>query len=196
MKEDAYITWSPFEEKWLKFFSAQGAAMLATNITVLPLVMSLLVWFWTDGREGLRPKRIRKGCIVLALVSILLWPAVFLSLPKIPVVVQTMPQRHNFWLHGSFIPQALDFQAREQPRNAATDFMPDIPWVRQQLDQTSDLRRRLGSHFQTNFFSGLPWHEEDSPGNYTIRQTAEGIEYHWYDIEGGEHVVPLFRKNQ
>jgi hypothetical protein len=68
--------------------------------------------------------------------------------------------------------------------------------VRQQLVETSDLRREIGSNFQTNFFSGQPWHEEDSPGNYTIRQTAQGIEYLWYDIEGGEHVVPLFLNNK
>jgi hypothetical protein len=51
----------------------------------------------------------------------------------------------------------------------------------------------LDARFQTNLFSGDLWHEEDSPGNYTLRRIPEGIQYVWYDIEGGESVVPLFK---
>jgi hypothetical protein len=35
--------------------------------------------------------------------------------------------------------------------------------------------------------------EEDSPGNYTLREGAEGFECDWYDNDGGENVIPLFR---
>jgi hypothetical protein len=39
---------------------------------------------------------------------------------------------------------------------------------------------------------GLPWREEDSPGNYTLRQTAEGIDFVSYDIDGAANAAPLF----
>jgi hypothetical protein len=83
MKEDAYITWSPFEEKRLKFFSAHGAAILATNITVILFVVALLVGFWTGGRKRMRPQRVLTASVAIALGAVLLWPAVFLSLPNI-----------------------------------------------------------------------------------------------------------------
>jgi hypothetical protein len=196
MKEDAYITWSPFEEKRLKFFSAHGAAILATNITVILFVVALLVGFWTGGRKRMRPQRVLTASVAIALGAVLLWPAVFLSLPKIPVVVQTWPESQNAYVQGMEIPASLESKIDQHSLKPAANFTPDIAWVRQQLVETSDLRREIGSNFQTNFFSGQPWHEEDSPGNYTIRQTAQGIEYLWYDIEGGEHVVPLFLNNK
>jgi hypothetical protein len=38
--------------------------------------------------------------------------------------------------------------------------------------------------------------EEDSPGNYTIRQTDEDFEYIWYDIEGAPQIVPLSERRE
>jgi hypothetical protein len=95
-------------------------------------------------------------------------------------------------LHGHSIPAYLEQEAGGK----GTNFTPDIAWVRMQLGESSDFRRKLDPDFQTNFFSDQPWREEDSPGNYTVRQTAVGIEYIWYDLEGGEHAVPLFRKKE
>ncbi len=31
--------------------------------------------------------------------------------------------------------------------------------------------------------------EEDSPGNYTFRETASGLEFVTYDAQGAEHVL-------
>ena len=39
--------------------------------------------------------------------------------------------------------------------------------------------------------------EEDSPGNYTLRETTNGIEFLGYDAVGGEHVLGSFpRQNK
>jgi len=35
-----------------------------------------------------------------------------------------------------------------------------------------------------------------SPGNYTIRQTEEGFEYIWYDIDGAPQIVPLSERRK
>jgi hypothetical protein len=74
---------------------------------------------------------------------------------------------------------------------AATN-MPDLAWVRQQLREGSPERGDLQITVQTNAIFGLPWREEDSPGNYTLRQTAEGIDFISYDIDGAAIVTPLF----
>lgn len=189
MKEDAYIAWSPFEEKRMAFYSEHGAAVLATNLTVPFVVVALLTLFFISGREGLLIQRFRKGCVMTVFGAMLFWPAIYLWLPKIPVVVQRMPAYGNMTLHRQ-IPMMLERKATEQGTNST----PDVAWLRNQLDPSSSLRREEWHLSQTNFFSGQPWREEDSPGNWTARQTAAGIEYVWYDLEGGKHAVPLFRK--
>ncbi len=188
MTADAYITWSPFQEKRLAFYSKRGAAVLATNLTTPLTVAALLALFIISGSEGLYVQRFRKGCVITVFAAMLLWPAIYLWLPKIPVVVQRMPTLRNMMLHRE-IPSALEVEASKP----GTNFTPDVAWVRSQLGETSSLRREFLPGSQTNFFTGQPWHEEDSPGNWTARQTGEGVEYVWYDLEGGEHAVPLFR---
>ena len=188
MKEDAFLTWSPFEAKRRAFYSAHGAAVLATNFTVPFVLAALLTLYWTSGREGLHVQLIRKRCLMTVCGAILFWLPFYVLLPRIPVVVQMRPERRNEHLHIE-IPTRLAKEAGQQGKN----FMPDIAWVRQQLGEASVFRRNLDAGLQTNFFTGQLWREEDSPGNCTVRQTAEGIEYVWYDLEGGEHEVPLFR---
>jgi hypothetical protein len=180
-----------FGEKRLVFYSGHGAAIMAANITVTLLVAALLTLYWISGREGSRVQRIRKCCEMSLCSALLIWLPIYLLLPKIPVVVQMRPAGRNMLLHHS-IPSYLE----EEAGGKGTNFTPDIAWVRMQLRDTSDFRRNINPKFQTNFFSGQPWCEEDSPGNYTVRQTAGGIEYIWYDIEGGEHAVPLFHKKE
>jgi hypothetical protein len=189
MKEDAYITWTPFEEKRLAFYSNHGAAILTTNIMATLLVAALLAWFWTSGGQRIWVQRLHKASVVAVLAGALSSPLIYLLVPKIPVVIQRIPAVRNTQLHERFIPAFLDDEASKQ----GTNFEPDVAWVRMQLRENSIFRRNLGPDSQTNYFTGQPWQEEDSPGNWTARQTAEGIEYDWYDIEGGEHAVPLFR---
>jgi hypothetical protein len=37
-----------------------------------------------------------------------------------------------------------------------------------------------------NPFFGGPIHEEDSPGNFILRQTTNGVDFVWFDANGGE----------
>ena len=153
---------------------------------------ALLMLYNIKGRDGTSAQRIRKFCRRVRFGAMLCWLPIYLLLPRIPVMVQMMPDRRNSWLHGGTIPKMLENNASEQ----GSDARHDIAWVRTQLVETSSLRRHLLPDSPANFFSGQPWHEEDSPGNYTLRQTAEGIEYIWYDIDGGEQVVPLFHPKE
>jgi len=87
--------------------------------------------------------------------------------------------------------EALELKEGEHAKKDGVKFKPDITWVRQQISQRKE---EITPNMRTNYFSGEPWHEEDSPGNYTLRETSNGVEYVWYDIDGGENVVPLFQE--
>ena len=42
---------------------------------------------------------------------------------------------------------------------------------------------------KTNFVTGESIREEDSPGNYVIREMDGKMKYFWYDINGAEHAA-------
>jgi hypothetical protein len=50
-----------------------------------------------------------------------------------------------------------------------------------------ELGRDVDHRFDENLLLGGSIHEEDSPGNYVIRQTTNGFEFIWFDAYGAEH---------
>ncbi|MGO8929356.1 MAG: hypothetical protein ACLQU3_21025 [Limisphaerales bacterium] len=46
-----------------------------------------------------------------------------------------------------------------------------------------------GGDYMANPLLGGRVREEDSPGNYTFRETASGLEFVTYDAQGAEHVL-------
>jgi hypothetical protein len=195
MKEDAYLDWSPFEPKRLAFYSRHGAAVFATNCVIPFIVVVLLVLYRVGAREGAASERVRKACRITVWGAVLLWLPIYLLLPKTQVVVQMMPIKMNEVLHHDIL-RALQSRAREQAEKSKLNLTTNIEWLSQQLVESSDLRQQLVPNLQTNFFTGQPWRLEDSPGNCTLRKTGEGIEYVWYDIDGGGEATPLFSKNK
>lgn len=196
MQNDAYITWLPFQEKRLTRYSDHGAAVLAANFAVPMLIigfLGLLYSRWSCEQKPVVAKQLRRVSGIVILAAILCGGSIYLCLPKINVVVSRFPGMRMYSLH-KYIPFMLaDFHTNEIAKVSST-LKPDATWVRQQLAETSAWRQGLGERCQTNLFSGQLWREEDSPGNYTIRETTNGLEYVWYDIEGGENVIPLFEK--
>lgn len=197
MQADAYIAWTPFREKQLTRYSEQGAAVTAANVAVPMLMIGLLGLLcgrWAGEKEPALRTRVWWISGVIILAALACWVAINICLPKVTVVVSRHPGMWMNILHKDEIPYKLeDFQTYETAKSGGA-FKPDAAWVRQQLAVTSELRRGLESRFQTNLFSGQLWMEEDSPGNYTVRESTNGVEYVWYDLEGGEHIVPLFKK--
>ena len=197
MREDAYITWTPFQEKRLARYSEHGAAVIAANFAVPVLMiglLGLLSGYWANEKKPVWAKRVCKISRATVLAALVYWGAIYLCLPKINVVVSLMPGMRMRLLHENEIPLELSYLQSQEAARRGGEFKPDAAWVRQQLAETSEWRRGLESRYQTNLFSGQLWREEDSPGNYTIREATNGVEYVWYDLEGGENVVPLFKK--
>jgi hypothetical protein len=73
-------------------------------------------------------------------------------------------------------------QENKKPTNAAAESLR--MYVRTNLASDTNL-------WHKNFLIGGLVREEDSPGNYTIRQTEEDFEYIWYDIDGAPQIIPL-----
>jgi hypothetical protein len=193
MAHDALITWSPLRSQRLTLYSDMGAAVTAANIAVPILLVGLLMCYWSQGGETTLAKRLRRIGMILSSFAIVSWLMIYCSLPKTPVVVSRFPRLRMSLLHNYEIPLAVESEWARQTNHAGVKPGPDAVWVRQQLAQTSALRSKLDPYSQTNHFSGQAWREEDSPGNYIVRDTPTGIDYVWYDIDGAETVVPLFR---
>jgi hypothetical protein len=190
MLEDAYITWKPFQEARLTHYSRHGAAVFTTNIVIPILVVGLLVLLYRRWFHPKRPAdgtRTRKGMVTLFLATLVCWGTIYVCLPKTDVVVTRIPRRFMSNLHDYLVPGLL-----EQLQWPGKPVM-DADLVRQVLVITSDFRKTIPARYRINLFSGAPWMEEDSPGNYMIRAGQDGIDYLWYDMDGAETVVPLFR---
>ncbi len=199
MQADAYIAWTPFREKQLARYSEQGAAVTAANVAVPMLMIGLLGLLcgrWAGEKEPALKTWVWRISGTIILAALACWVAINICLPKVTVIVSRHPGMRMNILHKYNIPDELEhFQTNETARIGGA-FKPAAAWVRQQLAVTSEFRRGLESSYQTNLFSGQLWMEEDSPGNCTVRESTNGVEYVWYDLEGGEHIVPLFIKTK
>jgi hypothetical protein len=192
MQQDAYLTWSAFREKQRTVYTRQGAAETAADFSVPVLVLACLLWYSFHGRQTIRAKAFCKICSFALLVTLAAGPVIYLFLPKTPAYIARWPAVYNYSFHTQGIVAALDWELKAMEDKTGGPFKPDLTWVRQLLLETSALRMGFAADFWMNSFTGRPRHEEDSPGNYTLRQTPEGVEYTWYDIDGGAHSFILF----
>jgi hypothetical protein len=194
MQSDAYIYWTPFQEKRLTRYSGHGAAIIAANVAV-PMLMigllALLVGFWVRHDEPARAKRACTFSGRMALAAVICGVVIYACLPKVQVIASRRPAMQMNHLHQSLIPELYQYAARLRASKGERTKL-DAAWVRHQLAENSDFRKSLGTSKQTNLISGQLWREEDSPGNYMIRQTTSGVDYVWYDIDGGENTMTIF----
>jgi hypothetical protein len=185
MRRDVYIAWTPFQEKRLTYFSPHGAAMVASNVSLSLIAMGLLVWYCTATSQRAWARQCWQCCRIAMVLGGLIWCPIYLLVPKTPVLLASHREA-GMW-HLDEIPWALHGRWGEGATN-----MPDLAWIRQQLREGSPQRNGLRIGVQTNAIFGRPWREEDSPGNYTLRQTPEGIDFVSYDVDGAANVTPLF----
>ncbi len=190
MRKDAYLSWVPYQHDRLVRYSAAGAISTATNFVCVPLVVLLLVFYWMGSSEtglshaGQRNSAIAAGILVVG------WLAMFLMLPKVPVRVTRFSPFH---LQSTFknvrlvLLLAFEDQTPSSPNKNPPSLESQTSWLREKLKVGSDARKELDSKLNVNRFTGMPWHEEDSPGNYTIHQESNDVVAVWYDSHGHEN---------
>ena len=195
MTQDAYVNWTPIGEERLIRYSFRGAAVIAANYAVPVLMLGLLGYLVTNlirKKELVWSVHMAKVVGIVILAALVCWGSIFICLPKTKVVVSSLPAVRLRQLHSQTIPIELARLMVDEGIGESGKRKPDVGWLHRQLVPTSDWRRTLPTSFQKNLLTGEPWREEDSPGNCTIRETPAGIDYVWYDLEGGENIVPLF----
>src|SRR5581483_7732759 len=143
-----------------------------------------VVYPWAD-----KARRIGR---VLIFAGILSGAITYVALPKTEVTVTTTrPGIFTFYLQQS-IRNAID-DGWEKATNRPT--APSAVWVKDLIN--GPVKTELAPWGGlTNYFLGQPMREEDSPGNYTLRETTNGVEYVWYDVDGAEHPAPLFQERK
>jgi len=189
MEKDADLQWTPYREKRNTLYTNQGAAETASDLSVPLLVLALVLSYGFKTSEDPWAKNFCRICSIIVLLALLIWPAIYLSLPKTPAISTTRPWIRNHILHNG-IATALSAAAQENKPNGQI-FKPDLAWVRQQLSENSAFRKEWLSSDQMNFFTGRPIREEDSPGNFTLTETPAGVLYTWYDIDGATNIINL-----
>jgi hypothetical protein len=189
LQSDAVIEWRPTREAGTTVYSTSGARTTALNygtaVAAWGLIMVLIGrGFW---KIALRGWRMAAAALLLGIV---VGGITFAVLPVVEVRLETLP---GIMSHNSL------YQARIEAEGLLADQPePDLAELRRDLatlvatgyPNTWNTSTR-GTVTFPNPFSGTAMREEDSPGNYVIREREGRIEFVAYDAEGGETVMVL-----
>jgi len=181
MRNDVWLNWTPFEEKENRLFSRQGALTVALNWgTGLFAVSFLGAWFLAFASETQKlklPRRIG----VMTIVCAILVGLIYLALPKIEVKLLKDP---------SFI---YSRQQQLALQIALDDLAPKTTSeARKELQELlSSPTNAAAYHLQDwdNYLIGGQIREEDSPGNYLLRETNNQLQLVTIQTDGGEGIA-------
>jgi len=132
---------------------------------------------WSPLRRAARP------ITLIGLISSVVVLSVFLWLPKVSVRLVSWPgvrARHALSTLAEVVRSGLAVNERANV---------SIAEIRSLIERVP---RYLEVDDPSNVLLGGTIQEEDSPGNYTLRETKEGIEFLGYDPLGGWEVIDVF----
>jgi hypothetical protein len=186
MRQDVWLDWTTFAEKKNHLFSKSGALTTALNWAVgllgLGLVAIYLILFFDETHKA---KLLRllgtmvTGCLIVG-------GLVYLCLPKTAVRLVKMPGIHmrmhlsdfRNMLYQSGATNLMGFRAQASLiLSDSTNNLNATTWA-----QSSNWQISLN-----NYFLGGQIREEDSPGNYLLRETNGTVELVVFDAQGAEH---------
>lgn len=183
MQNDVYISWEPFQRKQQFQFSYHGAVIMAVNVTMVLLALGV-TYLAINRRFQLR---FQPRIITVLLIAILAGVITYCVLPKTPVSLTRMPRMYVSMFHKSAV-HNLCRSEREAPKQ-----LPGIILLETYRSRMKDFVKPIpmDDRFRINPYSGLPYQEEDSPGNYILRMGKFGPEYVWYNEYGKETIQAL-----
>jgi hypothetical protein len=188
LESDASIEWRSAREIASTTYSANGARTMATNYGIFATTLGLIVVWVKRPRWSKSGARWRVAAAML--LGLVVGGVVFAALPVVDVRLVQLP--------GIVSRNAL-FQASIEAQEM---------WLQQPRLELAEFRRAFGelvargypdagSPFPAqrvtfpNPYTGTVMREEDSPGNYLIREREGQVEFVAYDAEGGETVTLL-----
>ncbi len=176
MQEDVWLQWKPFAKKERLVFSRQAALTNALNwgtglfVGALLVALALLSW---DRLPELSKRLVVKMAWGTMTCAGLLIPALYFAVPKTEVRFSDHPVARTYnnlqELFGCFL---ADANLPEPARAKA-------------------LLGTLPAAERENHLLGGNIRFEDSPGNFSLHETTNGVEYIAYDAEGAPNVFGL-----
>lgn len=170
MTRDAVVSWRAFVPFRARVYSSHGAVLVAANWTVVPavaLVLTLgLLVRWGKSSRSAAWKLAAAGMVICGAAG----AGIYHSLPKVEVRLErfaALRSQNNLKHLGSF----------------AQSFMPTNSLPTLQSVRTATERAQKEFVFE-NLLQGGSIHEEDSPGNYTLRESTSGIDLLGYSPSG------------
>jgi len=179
MREDVWLDWQPFAEFHQRFHSPGDARNIALNWASFVFVPGLLlIWMVRFARDG-QGFRFWKALTGWLGVCLIFAGVIYVCLPTIQVRIERgagYSTFHSLSSLGQALADEKPVTAAEIRSRARTALSrPDDP------DGYSDFKNHL---------LGGPIREEDSPGNFTLREEGDELEFVAYDAEGAE--IPDF----
>jgi hypothetical protein len=160
MRDDIWFSWTPFSETGTNRFSHEGAWVYALNWGMGLIVACLLAAFFIGPGRG--NSAMLKSVGLATGFGIILTLAVYLLLPKAEVrIVRT------------FRPFSDDFYSLQKAREIASEHT-----------NLMEARAYLVCDMADNYLCGGLVREDDSPGNYQLRQVGGRVECVIYDASG------------
>jgi hypothetical protein len=171
MRKDVWLDWTPFSEKKNRLFSQQGALTTALNwgtgLFAAGLFAACLLAFVSETPKAKLPRRI--GIVTVA--SIVFAGLFYLCLPKIEVKLAR--EDYPDWRMEQMILRTV----------WADENWQTLAQARAGLQES----RRLKNW--GNDFVGGQVREEDSPGNYLLRETNNQLQLIFFNADGGEEIT-------
>jgi hypothetical protein len=171
---DPEIRWTDYEEQSTRRYSHRGALLQALTWGCGVMAGAMLIGGFVSALEVSGCTYVEKLALVAVGLGLFVFAGTYVALPKTEVQMIRAPGSHMSSTHNFLSRQILG------TNSPASLIQTRLNWdrVRREFRQSSIL---------TNRFTGGLIREEDSPGNYILRQGTNGIEYLWFDADGGEH---------
>ncbi|MCW5769071.1 MAG: DUF2330 domain-containing protein [Phycisphaeraceae bacterium] len=181
MSNDAAITWEPYASTGDAVYSRRGALDRALFVGAVVLAVGSVLSLGIAAVARLYPGACSKllgGVLASAMVA---GTVTLLVTQSVPTFQREGP---GAWFAHHEI--QLTYMGHWQEEWMAGDGHGQLPT----LETARAKLRVICNQYASGREESAP-REEDSPGNYTLRETAYGIEYVWYDARGGERSQPL-----
>ena len=176
MRRDVWLDWRGFWETKHHKFSHAGAATFALNWAAGILVLGLVVAYAVAVSARPAKPRLSKPLLLAVAVSLAIGGLIYFMLPKIAVRLEKRPwaATHNAQYYPLFV---VEGESLEAARRILTDPVKAVGG------------EKTWERISKNGYLGGNIHEEDSPGNFILREKDGYIEYVIFDAQGAESVV-------
>ena len=183
MRQDVWLDWEPFRKKTSRQYSREAAWVYAMNRGVgLFAAVLCVALIAADASQRIRPL-LRKVVAAVAMAGVALMGLLYLALPKTEVRLVEGP--------GGLAEMHLDllYRALQEETNLTPSTVEAIVLGLTNSPIAQEWSHHHDSNNRENLLLGGTLRQEDSPGNYTLRESATGLEFIGYEAQGTERVL-------